>query len=402
MRSTIATVCGIGVAIGIAPSAALGAVQPLTITYRGTAAIGSAAVDQNAAPFTVAELSGITFRSGNAAAGEYVAVMDGSNKLVRLSVGLHPNGAVNSLSVIAGVTLIATNDNEGVAFTTPGRNSVFVAEEGIPIVSEYSLTNGAILQALNTPGVFANRRANNGFESMARRTSNGELWTANEEALTVDGSISSQAAGTTVRLLRYSPGTTPVAAEQYAYVVDSWHGGSISGARSGLCDIVALPSGTLLSLERSLAASLNGLFRSRIYEVTAAARASATNVAGMPGLTGQTYTPVSKRLLWESFSIGQNLEGLCLGPKLSNGNRSLLGVVDDGDIFSNNTLVAFELAGTITCPADFNEDEAVTVQDIFDFLAAWFAGNASADFNGAGGVSVQDIFDFLAAWFGGC
>ena len=57
---------------------------------------------------------------------------------------------------------------------------------------------------------------------------------------------------------------------------------------------------------------------------------------------------------------------------------------------------------TPCCKADFNQDLSVTVQDIFDFLAAWFAGDTRADFNQAGGVGVQDIFDFLAAWFAGC
>ena len=54
------------------------------------------------------------------------------------------------------------------------------------------------------------------------------------------------------------------------------------------------------------------------------------------------------------------------------------------------------------CPADFNNDGHVSVQDIFDFLNAWFRHDCSADFNGVGGVTVQDIFDFLAAWFSGC
>jgi hypothetical protein len=30
---------------------------------------------------------------------------------------------------------------------------------------------------------------------------------------------------------------------------------------------------------------------------------------------------------------------------------------------------------------------------------AYFAGLPAADFNGAGGVTVQDIFDFLVAYF---
>ncbi len=57
---------------------------------------------------------------------------------------------------------------------------------------------------------------------------------------------------------------------------------------------------------------------------------------------------------------------------------------------------------TISCPADFNNSGTLTVQDIFDFLAAWFAGNPSADFNHQNGLGVPDIFDFLNAWFAGC
>jgi len=50
------------------------------------------------------------------------------------------------------------------------------------------------------------------------------------------------------------------------------------------------------------------------------------------------------------------------------------------------------------CPADYNGDGVLSVSDIFDFLAGWFAGDPRADFNGAG-EGVSDIFDFLAAWF---
>lgn len=54
------------------------------------------------------------------------------------------------------------------------------------------------------------------------------------------------------------------------------------------------------------------------------------------------------------------------------------------------------------CAADFNGAGGVTVQDVFDFLNAWFAGSPTADFNGAGGVTVQDVFDYLESWFAGC
>ncbi|MCC6322601.1 MAG: immunoglobulin domain-containing protein [Phycisphaerales bacterium] len=51
----------------------------------------------------------------------------------------------------------------------------------------------------------------------------------------------------------------------------------------------------------------------------------------------------------------------------------------------------------------------VSVQDIFDFLAGYFANDPCANANDSApgpmapnGISVQDIFDFLAAYFGGC
>ncbi len=54
------------------------------------------------------------------------------------------------------------------------------------------------------------------------------------------------------------------------------------------------------------------------------------------------------------------------------------------------------------CPADFNNSGGLTVQDIFDFLAAYFASDPAADFNGEIGLTVQDIFDFLEGYFTGC
>ncbi len=54
------------------------------------------------------------------------------------------------------------------------------------------------------------------------------------------------------------------------------------------------------------------------------------------------------------------------------------------------------------CPADISGNGIISVQDIFDFLAFYFAGDCRADFNNVSGVSVQDIFDFLAAYFAGC
>jgi len=54
------------------------------------------------------------------------------------------------------------------------------------------------------------------------------------------------------------------------------------------------------------------------------------------------------------------------------------------------------------CRTDFDGSGTINVQDIFDFLTAWFDGERDADFNGSHAIEVQDIFAFLAAWFAGC
>ena len=82
-------------------------------------------------------------------------------------------------------------------------------------------------------------------------------------------------------------------------------------------------------------------------------------------------------------------------------NGSLIGIACRLDNACGTTFSDF--ASLLVCPADFNCDGHVTVQDVFDYLAAWFSRSPNADFNNSGSVTVQDIFDFLRAWFaGGC
>lgn len=60
------------------------------------------------------------------------------------------------------------------------------------------------------------------------------------------------------------------------------------------------------------------------------------------------------------------------------------------------------VVSTPDCPADHNLSGNVTIQDLFDFLADYFAQDPAADVNGSASLTVQDIFDFIKAYFRGC
>jgi subtilisin-like proprotein convertase family protein len=54
-----------------------------------------------------------------------------------------------------------------------------------------------------------------------------------------------------------------------------------------------------------------------------------------------------------------------------------------------------------TCAGDFDGSGTRTIDDIFIFLNAWFAGDPRTDVDG-NGRNIDDIFIFLNVWFAGC
>lgn len=72
-----------------------------------------------------------------------------------------------------------------------------------------------------------------------------------------------------------------------------------------------------------------------------------------------------------------------------------------GNSFAGPNIACNATGGYPCCAANYNQTADVSVQDIFDFLGGWLAGDPRADING-GGLDVQDIFDFLNIWLAGC
>jgi hypothetical protein len=115
---------------------------------------------------------------------------------------------------------------------------------------------------------------------------------------------------------------------QWAYLTDPIPGDTLRPGRdveaSGVSELVALPDGALLVLERAYGAVGT---RSRLYEVDFS---GATDTTALPGLAGAPVAPVRKTLLWERVFPDANFEGAALGPGLDSGARSLVLISDNG------------------------------------------------------------------------
>lgn len=373
-------------------AAGVHAAPPLSVAYRNGADLPASAVDQFGAPFTIAGLSGLTMLPD----GRFAAMMDNSDKVVFLAVAFGPDGSIASATVTGGLRLAESRDFEDIACTSPARNTVWVCEEGVPEVREYALVGGGFVQSLPTPPVYLARRANFGFESLTLDPAGRAMWAANEEALTVDGPASTPSAGTLVRLQRWqAAGASWLPAQQFAWLTQPIHGPTITGARSGVCALVALPDGRLLVLERSFAFSFTSPFQTRLYE---ALFDGADDVSGLAALSSGGFATLGKRPLNQGSLT--NLEGLCLGPALGGGRFVLLGIIDDGDPISVNRLAAFELSGVVSppCGADIvtsgaadplsGPDGFITGEDFDGYVLAFFK-----DLRAAQGWPIADLTD---------
>ena len=316
-----------------------------------------------------AELSGLSRVEGD----RYVAVGDDHAALYFLDIAVDPGtGRVRSVTFAPPVPLKDGEgrnlsgqqraDREDVVYDRQSR-TVWIADErdagdaSRPSLVEVDPVSGRevarlVPQAEDAFAVYAKIRGNYGFEALAR-TDEGTLWTANEEALTIDGPLASPSAGSIVRLQAIDRALQPV--RQVGYVTDpvghaiSSPAAAVGEDRSGVSALVALSDGRLLVLERALVGDASGMggFRIRIY---LADPSRATDVSAEPyraGLAGRTdWRAAAKTLLWERhFGLPvSNFEAMAIGPRLSRGSRSLLLMADNGG-GTWQSIYALELRG---------------------------------------------------------
>ena len=348
-------------------------VEP-AVAFQGMISLPNHADDADGKSVEITGLSGVAWLGDD----EYVAVMDNSQHLLLFRLSLTQTGkpiAVESLRIVTlsqrhdyedvvpcpGAVVQAMQRDRGRTAVERGKDSepcVLVCEEDTPAVRVFSLADGSMMGTVPLPENLLTRRPNRGPESLAIEPDGRSLWTANEEALANDGPPATVGGGTVVRLTRLSlaadeqplpfdrlrsrreaPATT---AFQAAYSVEPPHAfvRVFSGQPlSGVAALVALGRGRLLVLERSGGPGLPP-FASRIYLVDTKAAVDVSAVER--DLAARKEAIVEKRLLW-SDSLGINLEGMCLGPMLADGNRALVAIADNGGLGTPNQLVGLSL-----------------------------------------------------------
>jgi hypothetical protein len=291
----------------------------------------------------VGGLSGIA----RAADGSWLAVVDNDGatpaRVFRLAFAVGPPGIVplpgkSACDVATGAIRLPgldgkNFDGEGIAIDPAG--GILVSSETEPSIRELSPA-GEIRASLPVPPLFLAAkgrgiRGNQGFESLTLEPGNpggNALWTANERALQQDAP-DDETRPSPVRLLRYERrGEGFVPAAQYVYEVAPIVPPPDKGfAVRGLAELLALPEGGLLALEREFV-----MGRGMTIQLYRVEIADATDVSGLESLAGQTWTPVRKTLVYDFARSGftpDNLEGLALGPRLTDGSRTLVILSDD-------------------------------------------------------------------------
>jgi len=277
------------------------------------------------------QISGITYAGGNL----FYAIDDTDNKLYPLELAIsRSDGSLteSDITIGTGVVMSGSHDMEGCAFD-PASGKVWISQETNALIREFDPATGALLRSAPVPAVQKQYVGNYSLEALTISGDGRIMWTANEEALKVDGALATNSVGSVVRLTRFTRESvydnwTPDG--EWAYETQPIGTLKDSHTRSGVSGLCALPDGTLLTLERRCYdGGFFPDFNIRIYQVNFS---GATDVSSLASLKNASYTKTTKTLLFSFTDTSDmpNYEGICLGPRLNDGSCAIVIITDGG------------------------------------------------------------------------
>lgn len=232
----------------------------------------------------------------------------------------------------------SVRDCEGIAYHPTG--SIFISGEGDQEILEYTMRGLPTGRRLAIPAIFGKGKTvgNMGFEALCYDTATHRFWTTTETTLLADGPHVTVRTPSVINVLRLqSFGDDLQPAAQYAYRMDV--GRTKKNGRNyayGVSAICPYGDGRLLVMERELNITKNYLGSetvTKIYLVDPKRAKAISDTTDVQHLAPGDYVP--KQLLTSfttkiaAFNIGwANYEGMCLGPELEGGRRTLLLIND--------------------------------------------------------------------------
>lgn len=225
-------------------------------------------------------------------------------------------------------------DCEGIAYI-PHLSTFFISREADANISEYDSTGTATGRKLDIPRVFKESMGNYGFESLAYDTVTHMFWTINESTLPSDGmrATSTNGVENILRLQSFGDDLRPKA--QYVYRMDAPKAKkNASQYAMGVSEITAIGNGRLLVLEREFYVpkiKLGAFVNCKLYEIIPSKEYEVPidgNIDAHPiTLPKKLIHSFSTKLQLFNRSIA-NYEGMCVGPRLTDGSTVLILVSD--------------------------------------------------------------------------
>ena len=244
---------------------------------------------------------------------------------------------------------IQAADPEGLRILPKSKNLIWTSEGSVrngfhPSIHEID-ANGKHIRSIAQPSMFnvnddehTGPRHNDTFEGLTVSPNGKSIWVAMEGPLKEDGPKAQvKDTHSPIRVTRYNL-KSGKSGKQFAYELDPVARPSINSNKTmvnGVTEILQISKREFLFIERSFSGGYDdGGLTVNIYYVNTK---SATNVSKIKSLKQRKYKPAQKQLLLRfddlrpllTDRIVDNLEGICFGPTLPNGNRSLMVVSDN-------------------------------------------------------------------------
>ncbi len=215
-------------------------------------------------------------------------------------------------------------DEEGICYV-PQHNTVFVSSESDGNIVEYTMDGQLTGRKLNIPVVLSDIHDNRGFEALTYNATTHRFWTTTENTLKTDGKKPSleRKMRNLLRLQSFGDDLQPK--EQYWYLTDSLGASGTEGKSTlGVSGLAALDDGQVVVLEREVRhteKNIGSYVQVKLYVVHPSKQQAGEL------LQKQLLTEFSTRINLTNRSFA-NYEGLCAGPRLTDGRQVLLLIAD--------------------------------------------------------------------------